>query len=219
MWLVFTGLCMELTVMIYGIIVEHNNKTPLKVHYEGGILDPEFNWAFYLVLFTGVISIILGICLYIYFIYHPDQDINLLTDPYQNNLEEKPEPVYVCACCALLSISSTCSVQHEEDKIPPHRRAMSMYGAHTMKKRTPAPSAAAQARPSNERVAAYNKALDAESAQKNAAKQGDVEMLPINRMMSMSSRSADIKVDDQALALEQQHRSDGAGEALMEVHM
>ncbi len=36
---------MELVVMIYGIVIEHNNKTPLKIHYEGGILGPQFNWA------------------------------------------------------------------------------------------------------------------------------------------------------------------------------
>jgi hypothetical protein len=101
MWLVFTGLCMELTVMTYGIIVEHNNKTPLKIHYEGGILDPEFQWAFYLVLFTGVLAVVTGICLYIYFMYHPEQDINLLTDPYQKALEEKPEPVYVLPSLSL----------------------------------------------------------------------------------------------------------------------
>lgn len=92
LWLVFTGACMELVVMIYGIVIEHNNKTPLKIHYEGGILDPQFNWAFYLVLFTGVMAIVGGLALHIYYKFHPEKDINLLTDPYQATLEEKPEP-------------------------------------------------------------------------------------------------------------------------------
>ena len=38
MWLILTGACMELTVIIYGVVVQHNNKTPLSIHYPGGLL-------------------------------------------------------------------------------------------------------------------------------------------------------------------------------------
>ncbi len=37
----------------------------MKIHCEGGILDPQFNWAFSLVLFTGVMAIVSGLALHI----------------------------------------------------------------------------------------------------------------------------------------------------------
>jgi hypothetical protein len=81
-----------------------------------------------------------------------------------------------------------------------------MYGGHTMKKRAPAAAAATETKePAGDRLAAYNKALEAETAQKNtlAAPQG----LPLERMMSASSRGGNIKVDDHALAEEHQRRT------------
>ena len=89
-----TGKCMILCILIYGIIVEHNNHNPLKIMYPGGLLQPKFGWSYYLVLFTGVFAIIIGTAIHIYIKYHPELNHNLL-DERDVEFDEKEEQLFV----------------------------------------------------------------------------------------------------------------------------
>ena len=95
-WQIMCGTFMIWAIIVYGAIVDVNNKTPLAIPFEGGILKPEFGWSYYLVLFTGVFNVLFGIGAFVYIMYHPDVDHNLL-DEKDFTLEEKEEPTFVAA--------------------------------------------------------------------------------------------------------------------------
>ena len=209
LWLVLTGACMEFCIMLYGIIVQHNIKTPLIIQYSGGILNPRFGWSFYLVLFTGVICILLGLGIYIYLMYHPEFDHNLLDERnIEFTEEEKP-------------------VSHEEEKIPYHRRKLSIYGHHTVVKRVHNKDVVETKIDDTPKMAAAGFAPIKEVPEPSVPKMmdhapitqpGDVEMLPMSKMMSKSRAHDVVAVDEEAFEASNLERNMSSKALVLEVN-
>lgn len=56
---VTTGLVMILACFSFGLIIY--NDPEFKIPFQDGVLEPEFGWSWYLVLFTGIATLFLGI--------------------------------------------------------------------------------------------------------------------------------------------------------------
>lgn len=54
-----TGSIMLLACLSYGVVIQ--NDPPLQIHFPDAVLRPSFNYAFYLTLVTGILTVFGGI--------------------------------------------------------------------------------------------------------------------------------------------------------------
>lgn len=152
-WWILLGWTQILVIMIYSIVIIHNNLIPLVIPYEGGKIEPKLGWCWYLVLFTGVMCVFAGVAGYIYIMYHPEYNHNLL-DERDIPEEEKPEEVQFDA-------SQTVTLK---------KRRASQFGAQTMVQRKPK-NVPAKTLPSAEAVAETK--VDAPRKEKKSKQQSE----------------------------------------------
>ncbi len=73
-WMMTTGVMLEVATLSYGILTEHLPKTELQIPFAAGILNPTLGWSFYLVLVAGILATFLGLTAYIYLFFYPEEN-------------------------------------------------------------------------------------------------------------------------------------------------
>ncbi len=92
LWILSTGIVLETAVMTYGIITEHMPKSELAIPVGGHVLNPSFGWSFFLVLLAGILSMVMGLAMYLYLYLFPEENNMFSREAWHQKTPAKTPP-------------------------------------------------------------------------------------------------------------------------------